>query len=67
MACDLQEASFSPLSRSRMQRLQESAVHWVYPTGWPKIHHPSRLPSALPVLAELLSEAPRRSTGTLVT
>jgi len=43
-----------------MQRLQESAVHWVYPAGWPKIHHPSRLPSALPVLAKLPSEAPRR-------
>jgi len=42
-----------------MQRLPESAARWVYPVGWPKIHHPSRLPSALLFLAELLSEAPR--------
>ena len=48
-----------PLSRSRMQRLQESAVCRVYPAGWPKIHHPPRLPSALSFLAGLPSEAPR--------
>ena len=48
-----------PLSRSLMQRLQESAVRRVFPAGWPKIHHPPRLPSAPLFLAELLSEAPR--------
>ena len=48
-----------PLSRSLMQRLPESAVRRVHPAGWPKIHHPSRLPLALLLLAELLSEAPR--------
>jgi len=35
----------------------------VYPAGWPKIHHPLRLPSAPPVLAELLSEASRSLSG----
>jgi len=46
-----------------MQQLQESAVHRVYSAGWPKIHHPLRLPFAPPVLAELLSEAPRSLSG----
>jgi len=38
-------------------------VRWVYPAGWPKIHHPSRLPSALLFLAGLLSEVPRFLIG----
>ena len=52
-----------PLSRSLMQWLPESAVRWVYPAGWPKIYHPSRLPSALLFLAGLLSEVPRFLIG----
>ena len=56
-----------PFSRSRMQRLQESAVRRVYPAGWPKIHHPLRLPFAPPALAELLSKVPRSYQGSLVT
>jgi len=38
-------------------------VRWVHPAGWPKIHHPSRLPSALLFLAGLLSEVPRFLIG----
>jgi len=52
-----------PLSRSRMQWLQESAVRRVYPAGWPKIHHLLRLPFAPPALAELLFRGPKILSG----
>ena len=48
-----------PLSRSRRQQLQESAVRWVYLAGWPKIHHLPRLPLHYFLLLNCFFEAMR--------